>query len=87
MWRAGCTFRKCRCACFVAGARVPGAVALDVSGRCRGGGAGRRLAPVADDVATALAPAVAASRLAWRSVAAAATAAARGDGAAPGPYS
>ena len=49
--------------------------------------AGRRLAPVADDVATALAPAVAASRLAWRSVAAAATAAARGDGAAPGPYS
>ena len=34
-----------------------------------------------------LAPAVAASRLAWRSVAAAATAAARGDGAAPGPYS
>jgi len=49
--------------------------------------AGRRLAPVADDVATALAPAVAASRLAWRSVAAAATAAARGDSAAPGPYS
>ena len=49
--------------------------------------AGRRLAPVADDVATALAPAVAASRLAWRSVAAAATAAAaRGDGV-PGPYS
>ena len=49
--------------------------------------AGRRLAPVADDVATALAPAVAASRLAWRSVATAATAAARGDSAAPGPYS
>ena len=24
MWRAGCTFRECRCACFVAGARVPG---------------------------------------------------------------
>ena len=49
--------------------------------------AGRRLAPVADDGATALAPAVAASRLAWRSVAAAATAAARGDSAAPGPNS
>jgi len=47
---------------------------------------GRRLAPVADDVATALAPAVATARLAWRSVAAAATAAASGNGGAPGPY-
>ena len=47
---------------------------------------GRRLAPVADDVATALGPAVATARLAWRSVAAAAAAAASGNGGAPGPY-